>query len=197
MNVSADSPNLLRSPCLMSRRDTALLLIDLQERLLPVIERGAAIIENAERLILTAQIFEMPILATEQYPKGLGPTVQPIRQLLGDLPEKLTFSACGVSNLLADLPSRGVHKLLLAGVEAHVCVQQTALDLLSAGFDVYIAVDAIGSRFDSDKEIALRRLEAAGAVLTTTEATMFEWCERADDPQFKQVSRLVRKKQAE
>ncbi|EAQ79130.1 hydrolase [Blastopirellula marina] len=197
MNALSESPGYFRSPLLMSRSDTALLLIDLQERLMPVIDQAESIVENVQRLVLTAQLFDMSVLGTEQYPKGLGPTVEPLHSLLNDLPTKLTFSACGVDGLLKELPQRAIHKLLLVGVEAHVCVQQTALDLLAAGFDVYIAVDAIGSRFPLEKDISLRRMENAGAVLTTTEAAMFEWCEHAGDDLFKQVSRLVRKKHAE
>ncbi|PQO44292.1 hydrolase [Blastopirellula marina] len=197
MNASPDSSGYFRSPLLMSKSDTALLMIDLQERLAPVIDQSELIVENVERLFLTAQMFDMPILGTEQYPKGLGPTVEPLKSMLPPLPEKLTFSACGVEGLLKDLAKRAIHKLLLVGVEAHVCVQQTALDLIAAGFDVYIAVDAVGSRFPLEKDIALRRMESAGAVLTTTEATMFEWCERAGGEHFKELSRLVRKKHAE
>ncbi|TWT34270.1 hydrolase [Blastopirellula retiformator] len=197
MNASTDSSGYFRSPLLMSQSDTALLMIDLQQRLVPVIEDSETIVENVERLFLTAQMFDMPILGTEQYPKGLGPTVEPLKSMLPPLPEKLTFSACGVEGLLKELPKRAIHKLLLVGVETHVCVQQTALDLIAAGFDVYIAVDAVGSRFALEKEVALRRMENAGAVLTTTEAAMFEWCQAAGGEHFKELTRLVRKKHAD
>ena len=89
---------------------------------------------------------------------------------------------------------RGIGKILLAGIEAHVCVQQTALDLLADGYRVYLAVDAIGARHEIDYAIALRRLESSGATLTTTEAALFEWCEAAGTPEFKQISALVREK---
>ena len=86
---------------------------------------------------------------------------------------------------------QGVWKILLCGIEAHVCVQQTAFDLLADGYRIYLAVDAIGARFDTDREIALRRMESAGATLTTTESALFEWCEVAGTPEFKQISSLV------
>jgi nicotinamidase-related amidase len=94
--------------------------------------------------------------------------------------------------LFESLPDSGIHKLLLAGIEAHVCVQQTVLDLLTHGFHVFVAADAVGSRFEFDRDIALRRMESAGVNLTTTEAALFEWCEAAGTPEFKQVSALVR-----
>jgi nicotinamidase-related amidase len=94
--------------------------------------------------------------------------------------------------VFAELKSRGIYKLLVVGIEAHVCVQQTVLDLLADGWRVYVAADAIGSRHEFDRQIAMRRMEASGAVLTTTEAALFEWCRQAGTPEFKQISQLVR-----
>jgi nicotinamidase-related amidase len=132
------------------------------------------------------------IVATEQYPRGLGPTVEPLRSRLGEVPDKLTFSCGGRPEIFRDLRQRGVWKILVVGIETHVCVQQTALDLLADGFRVYVAVDAVGSRFDSDCEIALRRMDSAGVTLTTTESALFEWCDAAGTPEFKQISALAR-----
>src|SRR6185295_18408407 len=105
---------------------------------------------------------------------------------------KQTFSCAACPELMSRLERAGSHKVLVAGIETHVCVQQSVLDLMSAGFRVYVAVDAVGSRFDIDGQTALRRMDSAGATLTTTEAAMFEWCARAGTPAFKQISALVK-----
>jgi nicotinamidase-related amidase len=181
-----------RSPELMSAADTALLVIDVQERLSGLIGAGRRVVWNVRRLIDGAKILGLPVLATEQYPQGLGPTVPELAERLGPIPAKLTFSCCGSADVARTLEERRVHKVLLCGIETHVCVQQTALDLLAAGWRVYVAVDAIGSRMPLDHETALRRLDSAGATLTTAEAALFEWCGIAGTPQFKQISALVR-----
>jgi nicotinamidase-related amidase len=184
-----------RSPELMSRGDTALLVVDVQEKLLAAIADAPRIVWNVRRLIDAAQILGLPVSATEQYPKGLGPTVAELAERIEAVPSKQTFSAggCpGLSEWLQGLRDRGIYKILVCGVEAHVCVAQTAMDLLADGWRVFAAVDAVGSRFDADCRTALERLDSAGAVLTTVEAAMFEWCETADAPEFKQISRLAR-----
>ena len=173
--------------------DTALLVIDVQEKLVPAIAGAARVVWNIRRLIDGAKILGLPIVATEQYPQGLGPTVAELAERLEQpLPAKLTFSCRGCPGPLADLRSRGIHKLLLCGIEAHVCVQQSALDLLADGWRAYVAVDAVGSRYEIDCQTALRRLDASGAVLTTSEAALFEWCQTAGTPEFKQISRLAK-----
>ncbi len=181
-----------RSLQLMSRDDTALLVIDMQERLLPTIRNAARVIWNCGRLIDGARILNMPVAGTEQYPKGLGPTVPELAQRLGKLPEKTMFSCRECESVFQKLLDAGRRRLLICGIEAHVCVQQTVYDLLAAGWQAYLAVDAIGSRTEQDYRIALDRMRSAGAVLTTTEAALFEWCGRAGTPEFKSISQLVR-----
>jgi len=183
-----------RSPELMSRDDTGLLVIDVQEKLLPAINNGARVVWNIRRLLDAAAALGLPIAATEQYPKGLGPTVPELIERLPQRPEKLTFSAGGCPRIFADFRKRGVHNILVCGIEAHVCVQQTVLDLLADGWRVFVAADAVGSRFESDYQIALRRMESTGAVLTTTEAAMFEWCATAAATEFKRISQLARER---
>jgi hypothetical protein len=143
-------------------------------------------------LIDGAHTLGIPVEATEQYPKGLGTTTPVLAERLAAIPSKLMFSCRECSPLFERWRDRGVYKILVAGIETHVCVQQTVLDLLAAGFQVYLAVDAVGSRYTVDRDIALRRMEMSGATLTTTEAALFEWCEVAGTPEFKQVSALVR-----
>jgi nicotinamidase-related amidase len=181
-----------RSPELMSRGDTALLVVDVQERLVPAIDGHARVVWNCRRLVDAAEILGVPLIGTEQYPKGLGPTVAPLAERLGELPAKLRFSCGECGALFEELAGRGINKLLVCGIEAHVCVQQTVLDVLAHGWRAYVAVDAVGSRFDVDYCTAIGRMDSSGATLTTTEAAMFEWCETADTPQFKQISRLAR-----
>jgi nicotinamidase-related amidase len=180
------------SPELMSPGDTALVVVDIQEKLVGAIAGSARIVRNTRRLIDAAKLLGLGVVATEQYPEGLGRTVAELAERLGPAASKLTFSCRGCPELFADLRGRGVSKLLVAGIEAHVCVQQTVLDLLADGWRMYVAVDAVGSRFEIDYQTALRRMESAGATLTTTEAAMFEWCQAAGTPEFKQISRWVR-----
>jgi nicotinamidase-related amidase len=181
-----------RSPGLMSRENTALLVIDVQERLLPSILNGRRVVWNCGRLIDGARILGVPVVGTQQYPKGLGPTVPELAERMGELPEKLTFSCRECATVFRPLLDQGRHKLLVCGIETHVCVQQTVYDLLGAGWQVYVAVDAASSRTELDYRTALRRMASAGAVLTTTEAALFEWCEEAGTPEFKQIAQLVR-----
>jgi nicotinamidase-related amidase len=181
-----------RSPELMSRSDTALLVVDMQEKLLKLIPNHPRLIWNARRLIDGAKLLGLPVAATEQYPQGLGPTVPELAERVEHLPAKVMFSCRECASVADDFRQRGIGKVLLAGIETHVCMQQTALDLLADGYRVYVAVDATGSRNELDASIALRRMEASGVTLTTTEAALFEWCEAAGSPEFKQISALVR-----
>jgi nicotinamidase-related amidase len=142
-------------------------------------------------LVEGANILGLPVQATEQYPKGLGPTVPELAAKLPTRLEKLSFSCAAVPEITTFFQSKKVQKVLLAGVETHVCVMQTALDLVSQGFQVYVAADATGSRHEVDRELGLRRMEKSGVTLTTTEAALFEWTEKADTPEFKRISRLI------
>jgi nicotinamidase-related amidase len=181
-----------RSPELMSRNDTALLVVDMQEKLLRLIAGHERVIWNTRRLIDGAKALGVPVAATEQYPQGLGPTTPELAKMLGAVPAKLMFSCRECQPLLTELQQRGIGKILVCGIEAHVCVQQTVLDLLADGYRVYLALDAIGARHEIDYTTALRRMESSGATLTTTEAALFEWCQVAGTPEFKQISALVR-----
>ncbi len=187
-----EEPTLPRSPELMSAGDTGLLVVDVQEKLLGAIGGHQQVAWNCRRLLDGAKVLGLPVVATEQYPQGLGPTVPELAERLGEVPSKLTFSCGGCPGVFKDLQERGIQKLAVCGIEAHVCVQQTVLDLLAGGWRVYVAVDAVGSRFEIDYRTALSRMDSAGAALTTTEAALFEWCAAAGTPQFKQISRLVR-----
>ncbi len=190
--MMSDSPLICRSSELMCRSDSALLVVDVQEKLIPAIIAAVRIVWNVRRLIEGAKLLGLPAVATEQYPQGLGPTVPELASLLKSRPAKLSFSCRELPALFADLRQRNIEKLLVCGIETHVCVQQSVLDLLADGWRVHVAVDAVGSRRDLDHQTALRRMESSGAVLTTTEAALFEWCQTAGTPEFKQISRIVR-----
>ena len=186
------TPPLARSPELMWPSSTALLCVDIQEKLIGAIAGHERLVWNARRLIDGAKLLGVKVVGTEQYPRGLGPTVAPLAELLGPLPEKLTFSCSGCPEIFEQLRAKEISNILVCGIEAHVCVQQTVLDLLSDGWRVFVAVDAVGSRFETDYRVAMRRMESAGATLTTVEAALFEWCEKAGTSEFKQISQLAR-----
>lgn len=181
-----------RSPDLMSPGDTGLLVVDVQGKLIELIPAHRRIVWNIRRLLDGARLLGVSAAGTEQYPQGLGPTVPELARRLDKIPAKLSFSCGGCPEIFADWDSRGIFKVLVVGIEAHVCVQQTVYDLMSSGRRVYLAVDAVGSRQEIDCQTALRRMESAGATLTTTEAALFEWCAVAGTPQFKELSKLVR-----
>jgi nicotinamidase-related amidase len=181
-------------PMQMSAADTALLVIDVQEKLMVKIPQADALVHNLAFLIDAARLLKMPVVATEQYPRGLGPTVPELAQRLPERPDKVAFSCCAVPSVVHGFRTGARPKVLLAGIEAHVCVLQTALDLLAQDFRVFVAADAVGSRYAVDREFALRRLEQAGAVVTTSEAAVFEWVGGAGHPQFKQISALIQER---
>ncbi|HEY2759919.1 MAG TPA: isochorismatase family protein, partial [Pirellulales bacterium] len=152
----------------------------------------ARIVWNIRRLIDGAKLLGLPVFATEQYPQGLGPTTADLLPRLDRVFDKTAFSCGGCAKFCAELQSAGPRKWLVCGIEAHVCVQQTVLDLLAEGLRMYVAADAIGSRAKPDYKIALRRMESSGATLTTTEAALFEWCQDSKSPAFKQISQMIR-----
>lgn len=185
-----------RSPMLMNRDDSAILTIDVQEKLLPLIPNQEQLCWNITRLLDGAKILDVEVRGTEQYPRGLGKTVESIASKLNSasghqVAEKTMFSCRECSSLFAQLADSGIHNLLLCGIETHVCVAQTALDLIAQGFNVFVCVDAVGSRHELDHATALRRLESCGVALTTTEAALFEWCEQSGSDAFKGISKLV------
>jgi nicotinamidase-related amidase len=182
-----------RSEQLMAPENTILVVIDFQEKLLPAM-RGSKTIEfNAGRLLDAADCFDIPVVATEQYPQGLGPTVSKIaKRITEPIIEKKEFSAFATTERFGQLRRQGKLNAVICGIESHVCVLQTAFDLMSDGWRTFIAVDAVSSRFKQDRRTAITRLEGAGATLVTTEMTMFEWCRTAEHPEFKHISRLAR-----
>ncbi len=181
-----------RSPLLMNRDDTTLIVVDMQQRLLDAMSLGNTVVWNTSRLLRGARLLGVEIVVTEQVPEKLGPTSAALAEWVPNAESKQRFSCLECHATFDALLAAGRHRVLLCGIETHVCVQQTALDLLSAGFSVYIAVDSVGSRFDVDKEFALRRMESTGVTLTTTEAALMEWTETAADEKFREISGLLK-----
>lgn len=190
-------PSPARSPLLVSAQRSVLLVVDVQDKLLELMESRETLLGKLKQLAAAAQLLSVPCLATVQYPEKLGPLTASIaRYLTPDLqaaiPGKLAFSCLGCDAAVAQLRSTRREQVVLVGLETHVCIAQTALDLVAAGLDVFLVVDAVAARHAIDHQTALRRLEAAGVTLITTEAVLFEWVEKAGTPEFKQISRLVR-----
>jgi nicotinamidase-related amidase len=171
--------------------NSVLVVIDIQEKLLAKMAAAESLVANTAFLLDVAKLLEVPIRATEQYPKGLGATAPEIARRLSAAAEKTAFSCCGAGTFLEELEMLQRSNIVLAGMEAHVCVLQTALDLLEAGLQVVLPVDALASRHELDRSTALTRLERGGAVLTTVESLAFEWLRDAKHPHFKAVSKLV------
>jgi nicotinamidase-related amidase len=179
-------------PTRLIAAETSLVVVDVQEKLLPKIHNAERIVQNIRFLLDVAALVDVQRIATEQYPKGLGPTVAALAEKLpAPRPEKVGFSCCAIESFVPELYHTQKKRVVLTGIETHVCVLNTALDLLAESFWVYLPVDAVGSRHVLDHETALRRLEAAGAIVTTTETIAFEWLGAANHPKFKEVSGLI------
>lgn len=183
-----------RNPLRLVRDKAALIVVDIQERLLPAIFERERVAQNSLRLIRGAGVLGLPIIATEQYRKGLGTTMPEIAKAIqGFAPlEKLAFSACGAKGFVEALAARNSSQVLLCGIETHVCVSQTGLDLLDAGFDVFVAADAVSSRTPENHRLGLERMRDAGAVIVSTEMALFELIEKAGTDEFKQILTLVK-----
>ncbi len=173
-------------------RGAALLIVDIQEKLVPRMRSGARMVAHAERLILVARILGIPTFATEQYPKGLGPTIARLQNSLPTRFEKTSFQALGADGLEQALEDHGIRHVTLCGIETHVCIAQTAIELLGRGYRVQVPADAVSSRQEFDEDFALRRIERAGGGVTTSEAVLFEWLEGSDHPAFREVSHLIK-----
>ncbi len=173
---------------------SCLLVIDVQGRLAEMMHQKKKLFQHIELMIKAANLLSIPIYWFEQYPKGLGPTQSAIRSLLADSQyhEKITFSACGVDDFMTTLHTSGKNQCIVTGIEAHVCVYQTVLDLLANGFAVQVNQQAVSSRDIANKKLALRNMQATGIGLTSTEMILFELMRTAEHPHFKQVSRLLK-----
>jgi nicotinamidase-related amidase len=171
-----------------------LLVIDVQGRLADLMSNKQSLFKHIVTMINAAKILKIPIYWFEQYPKGLGPTKSSIKELLVDSSyhEKLTFSACGAKDFLEQLNSNGRNQFIVTGIETHVCVYQTVIDLLAKGFSVKVNQQAVSSRIKNNKNLGLHTMEKAGADITSTEMILFELMKTAKHPNFRQISQLLK-----
>jgi nicotinamidase-related amidase len=198
---------------LLTADDAVLLLIDLQQRLMPVIHDHETVVARAVRLAEAARLMDVPVIATEQNPAGLGPTVPPLSAYPQKVLAKTAFSAAGEPGLAALLPAaeggtlgeggisgegatasagRSRREIIVAGCEAHICVLQTVLHLLARGHRVAVAADAVGSRDPADRSAALERARQHGAEIVTSEMVLFEWLRDSQHPRFREVQKLLK-----
>ena len=179
---------------LLRAQDSVLLVVDVQERLAPAIHETDAIVETIRTLLTAAAEFAIPVLATEQYSKGLGATIPPVAELLppGAAVEKIHFSAAHEPGFLDRIRSLDRRQIVVTGTEAHVCVLQTTLGLTQAGFDCFLVADAVGSRVPANRDLGIQRMRGCGVEIVTSEMVMFEWLHRAGTPTFKRVLPLIK-----
>ncbi len=178
----------------INRENTVGLIIDMQERLLPAMEESEMLLTNCQTLINGLQELNVPILATQQYSKGLGQTVEPISSLIKDFKpiEKKDFSCCDESSFAAELEKTHAMNIIIAGIESHVCVLQTAIDLKEAGLNPVIVMDCVSSRSFDNVDIAAERFRHEGIMMTSYESILFELTRTASAPEFKAISKLVK-----
>lgn len=178
----------------LSRPSSLLLIVDIQARLAPAVAGRERVIARSRALIDAAKLLGVPAYASEHVAQAIGPLVDTLRECLAasNILPKTHFSCADEPALLMALRAARRTQVLVTGMEAHVCVMQTALGLASRGFEVYVARDAVGSRREEDRETALARMAADGVRVVTAEMAMFEWMHRADAPEFRELLRLVK-----
>ena len=179
---------------MLNQKNTALVLIDIQEKLLQVMHEKDALLENLQKLVKGAKVLKIPIIWAEQNPKGLGPTVPELQALLSDLQpiEKHSFSCCGRQTFVQQLKKAQCEQVLVAGIEAHVCVFQTAMDLRGLGYEIQVVRDCVSSRTAENMQIGLERVKDAGVVVTSVEMALFELLKIAEGDEFKQILKIVK-----
>lgn len=177
------------------QEDTLAVVIDIQEKLFPSIDNKEKLVENSIKLLSGLNVLEIPILITEQYTKGLGKTIPEIKTVIEKdyhPIEKMDFSCCGENDFMTKLKNLNKKNILLLGIESHVCVLQTALDLIAEGFNVIVVEDCVASRKINDKKIALKRMSKEGATLTTYESILLELCKKSGTDKFKAISKIIK-----
>ncbi len=179
---------------MVSSRDAVLLIIDVQEKLARVVHDSEAVEKNVGKLMKASRILDVPVIHTEQYPKGLGSTVASLQKLLdGEQAfEKTAFSCCASESFMERLRMLNRNDILVAGMETHVCVYQTALDLIDYGYNVHLIVDAVSSRTKENRDVGIHCIEKRGALVTSTEMVIFELLRIAEGEKFKAISKIIK-----
>jgi nicotinamidase-related amidase len=178
----------------LDREKTALVLIDVQEKLFRLMPDQEALVGHLQQLVRGAQVLKLPIVWAEQYPEGMGKTIQAVAELLSKhvpIPKR-SFSVCGHEPLRRQIQSLGCKQFVLAGIESHVCVYQSAVDLLALGYEVEVVSDAVSSRTEANRRIGLERVRRAGAAITSVETVLFELLRVAEGPRFKEILSIVK-----
>ncbi len=177
----------------LDRSTACVLVVDVQERLVPVMWNFTTVEKYCRAMILAARELGMPVLATEQYPKGLGSTLASVREALPSPPIVKMHFSCGADPAFEQaLAATGRKQVIVVGIETHVCVFQTVRDLLGLGYEVYVCADAVTSRFEEHRRVALEQMRGLGAVVTSAETAIFDLLHVAGTPEFKRISALVR-----
>lgn len=178
----------------IKKEETVAVIVDVQERLFPVIHNHEQLSKNLRVLIEGLKILEIPIKVTEQYKKGLGETIPEIESLIKPFPhsEKIAFSCCDEPSFMELINTAEIKNVVLAGIESHICVMQTALDLLEKGYRPVVIEDCVASRNPENKRIAINRLLQSGVTVTSYESLLFELCRYAGTDAFKAISKLVK-----
>jgi len=184
----------LNRKSLISKEAAALIIIDVQEKLFPLIFNKEKILENMLKLIKFAKIVDMPIILTEQYPRGLGQTVPEIRELIPHIKpvEKMEFSCFGSEKFRLILEELNAKTLIIAGIETHICVMQTSIEGIENGYKVCVVVDATSSRKLEDKNIAIKRMMQSGVIMASTEMLIYELLKKAGTREFKEALKLIK-----
>jgi len=179
---------------MLAQENTVLILVDVQGKLANVMHQKEALFENLRKLIQGVQALDIPIVWAEQNPKGLGPTIPEVRELLPDNEpiSKMSFSCCGERRFMRSLRALNRRQVLVAGIEAHVCVYQTVAGLVGLGYEVEVVADAVSSRTAENKQIALQKARDIGASLTSTETALFELLRAAEGETFKKILKIVK-----
>ena len=179
---------------MLSIDHTVLVMLDTQGKLAQLMFDRARLFATQRKLLQAARRLDVPVVWMEQNPGRMGATIPELRELLGDITPiaKMSFSACGAPEFLQQLDAHGRNQVLLFGIETHICIQQTAADLIRHGFHVEVPEDAVSSRTPADKETGLKKIKAAGAALTSVETALFELLRTADHPAFKDILALVK-----
>lgn len=178
---------------MLKKENTVLVFIDVQGRLAELVDDTEALFKNLRRLLEGMYVLDIPVIVTEQTPDRMGKTRPEFRPLISDKPvEKSTFSCCGETVFLETLKKTKRRQVILCGIEAHVCIYQTAMDLLNADYEVQVVVDAVASRHPANKSFALRRMETEGITLTATEMLLFELLGDSNDRRFRSILQIVK-----
>ncbi len=174
--------------------NTLLIIIDIQGKLWNVMQEKEALLENAQKLVKGMHILKVPIILTEQNPKGLGPTLPELTQLMPEVQPipKFSFSCCQDKGFQQALRESGRKQILICGIESHICVYQTAMELISSGYEVQMVADVVSSRVASNRDITLNRVQSEGIKLTSSEMAIYELLRTAESPQFKEMLKVIK-----